>query len=282
MEKVPYPCHRPQTVVLMDKLGQHVYSNPDLLFYYKGIVPTPPLQMVDDILGIQSCSEKSEKLNSTVNTFIELEKLKLSEKKCHKVHVGRNARNCRNLKVHEKTMANTSKETYLGDIIHKSGMVKYTVEARVGKGYGAVNTILAITSEIPLGHWRIEAGLQLRQAILLNGILFNSEAWQGITDADLEQLEKVDEALLRGLLKGHSKVAVEALYLETGTIPIKFIIKNRRVCYLYTILKKEDKELVKEVYNAQKINPSVGDFYKLVEDDLAKSSAKRVTNSANK
>ena len=148
-------------------------------------------------------------------------------------------------------------------------MVKYTVEARVAKGYGAVNTILAIANEVHLAHWRIEAGLQLRQAIFLNGILFNSEAWQGISNADIEHLEKVDETLLRGLLKAHSKIPLEALYLETGAIPIRYIIKNRRLCYLYTILKKEDEELIKEVYNAQKSSPLEGDYCKLVDTDLS-------------
>ena len=46
-------------VVLMDKLGQMVYKNPELLFMYKGLVGTPPLQMVDDILGVQKCSSNS-------------------------------------------------------------------------------------------------------------------------------------------------------------------------------------------------------------------------------
>ena len=77
-------------VVLMDKLGQQLYRNPDMLFYYKGLVPTPPLQMVDDVLGIQKCSKKSVKLNNIINTFIELEKLNLSRKKCHNIHIGRN------------------------------------------------------------------------------------------------------------------------------------------------------------------------------------------------
>ena len=98
-------------VVLMDKLGQIAYSNPDLCYFYKGLVPTPPLQMVDDILGIQSCSKKSLRLNSTVNTFMELEKLNLSDKKCHNVHVGKDAYKCHHLQVHGKRMANTNKET---------------------------------------------------------------------------------------------------------------------------------------------------------------------------
>ena len=39
-------------VVLMDKLGKIVYKNLNLLYYYKNVVACPPLQMVDDILGI--------------------------------------------------------------------------------------------------------------------------------------------------------------------------------------------------------------------------------------
>jgi hypothetical protein len=33
--------------------------------------------------------------------------------------------------------------------------------------------------------------------MLQNGILFNSEAWHGVTSAQIVKVEKVDEALLR-------------------------------------------------------------------------------------
>ena len=46
-------------VILMDKLGKQVYQNPELTYLYKGIVPVPTLQMVDDILSIQNCSPQS-------------------------------------------------------------------------------------------------------------------------------------------------------------------------------------------------------------------------------
>ena len=114
----------------MDKLGQLAYSNPELLYLYKGVVATPPLQIVDDVLG--------------------------------------------------------------------SVKLKPTIEFRISRGYGSISNILAIVNEIPLAHWRVEAGLHLRQAMLLNGTLFNSEAWQGITISEIHQLERVDEALLRG------------------------------------------------------------------------------------
>ena len=58
------------------------------------------------------------------------------------------------------------------------------------------------------------------------------------------------------------------MYLETGTVPIKWIIGQRRVNYLKTILKKDTNELVRKVFEAQKDNPSQGDFVKLVESGI--------------
>ena len=254
-------------VVLMDKLGKLAYSNPDLLYYYKGVVGTPPLQMVDDIMGIQKCSSKSLQLNTAINTFIELEKLTLSRNKSHNVHIGKQSKECPLLKVHENIMEQSSKETYLGDVIDKSGNVKPNIEGRKAKGYGIISNILAIVNEVPLGHWKIEAGLRLRQAMLVNGILFNSEAWHGISQKDIAPLEKVDEALLRGLLKAHSKIPIEALYLETGAIPIRFIVASRRIMYLQSILQKDKNEIVRKVFEAQKVDTSPGDYFELVTED---------------
>ena len=46
----------------------------------------------------------------------------------------------------------------------------------------------------------MDIGLKLRQAMLLNGVLFNSEAWHGVSLEDIKTLESVDEQLLRSLL----------------------------------------------------------------------------------
>ena len=60
--------------------------------------------------------------------------------------------------------------------------------------------------------------------MLLNGILFNSEPWHNY------------ENLICRILKAHSKTPLEFLYLESGTISIKWILAQRRVNYLKTIL----------------------------------------------
>ena len=226
------------------------------------------LQMVDDILSIQSCSSKSLKINTAINTFIDLEKLKLSKSKCHNIHVGSKRKNCPVLKIQDKKMENSKRETYLGDIIDETGTNKPNLEKRKTKGYGIISNILAIVNEVPLGHWKVEAGLRLRQAMLINGILYNSEVWHNMSLKEAVILEKIDEALLRGLLNAHPKAPIEALYLETKSIPIRFILSSRRILYLYNILQKDKTEMVRKIYDVQKANPCKGDFSEIVKEDM--------------
>ena len=110
-------------VVLMDKLGKLFYNNPELLFYYKGVVACPPLQMVDDVLAVQKCSPQSVQVNTVVNTFMELEKLTLSKTKCHNLHMGKHKSTCRNLQVHGSPMHEAKSEKYLGDIVGPTSKV---------------------------------------------------------------------------------------------------------------------------------------------------------------
>ena len=56
-----------------------------------------------------------------------------------------------------------------------------TIENRKSKGQGIVSEILSIIEEIWLGKHTTTVGLKLREVMLLNGILFNSEAWHGVT-----------------------------------------------------------------------------------------------------
>ena len=76
---------------------------------------------------------------------------------------------------------------------------------RKSKGQGIVANILSIINEIPFGKHRVEVGLRLREAMLLNGMLFNSEVWHGVTNAQIASLEAVDQTLLRGILNAKKR-----------------------------------------------------------------------------
>ena len=251
----------------MDKLGQISYKDENMIYKYKGLVAVPSICMVDDIMSIQKCSD-SGKTNAVINAFIEMKKLRLSHKKCSRIHIGKHTIECPELKVHEHRMKNSSQEKYLGDLLDQSGSIKPTIQDRVSKAWGIISEIKAILTEIPLGKYRLEMGLKLRQAMLVNGSLYNSEAWHSVSTEDIRGLEKVDEALLRCLLDCHSKVPLEFLYLESGAIPLRFILSARRINYLKTILNREPEELTRRIYDAQILKPCDGDFADLVAKDL--------------
>ena len=64
---------------------------------------------------------------------------------------------------------------------------------------GIITTIMAILSEVDMGAHKVEAGLMLRQSLLLSSMLYSAEAWSGLTEKQLTRLEVVDTALLRRL-----------------------------------------------------------------------------------
>ena len=256
----------------MDKLCKNVYKEDNLLYKYRQTIAVPPLQMVDDIITASECGVTSKALNSTVNEFIKMKKLTLSEKKCAKIHIGskKSKENCEEHKVRNEPMKKSSKEKYLGDYITEAANAKETVKERKRKGYGMLAELTAILNDIPLGNKRTRVGLELRHAMFLNGVLFNSETWTGLSQKDISKLEVIDHKILRVITGAHSKVPLEMLYLETGEMDISSVMSVRRLLYWHNIIRRHKKELISQVYHAMKSKPVKGDWINLVKSDLEK------------
>ena len=73
--------------------------------------------------------------------------------------------------------------------------------------------------------------------------------------------------LLKKVLNAHSMTAKEAFCLEAGLMPIKYVISKRRLMYLWNILQRDDKELLKRFYFAQQVVKAKNDWAELVESD---------------
>ena len=129
----------------------------------------------------------------------------------------------------QKSWIHQVKKKYLGDILTDDGKLLKTIEDRKCKGHGLSSQIQAILSEIPLGKFKIQMGVHLRQAMLINGMIFNSEAWHGLTDTHVKEFQIIDNQVLRKIFNSHSKTSLAFLNLELGILPVKFIIASRRL-----------------------------------------------------
>ena len=87
-------------------------------------------------------------------------------------------------------------------------------------------------SDICFGKHFFKVAIILRNSHLVSSLLTNSEAWYNVTQADTDMLEGVDEMLLRRVLECPMSTPKEMLYLELGVLPLRYIIKMRRLNFL--------------------------------------------------
>ena len=246
----------------MDKVGKNCAESGGNMYRYKGLVKLIPLAMVDDLLAMAKCGIDSTRLNTEINTRVEMKKLyfhtpdQSGKSKCHTMHIGRKSENCPKLKVHGYEMEKVTSDTYLGDIISSDGKNRLNIENRVAKGLGIVSEIMDMLKTVSFGVHYFEIATTLRESKLINGILTNCDVWHGVTKTDVNQLEEIDKLLLRQIFNVPSACPVEALYLELGCIPIGLVIKSRRLNYLHYLVSRKDDEMLKQFFLAQWNYPS--------------------------
>ena len=110
--------------------------------------------------------------------------------------------------------------------------------------------------------------VMFRQSMLLNGFLCNSEVLYGMTKSHIETLESVDKYLWRNVFKCPFSTPTEAFFIETDTIPIRFVIMKRRLMYYWNILHMGENELVRKVFNIQKVDSCRNDWVIQINEEL--------------
>ena len=263
---VPAPL---KASIQLDTLGKDCIENGEGLFKYKDCVNITPLIMIDDVLAISSCGNDSVKMNAIVHSKIDTKQLMFGPKKCFKLHIGSKCTTtCPTLKVHGQVMKSVEKERYLGDILSNDGKININIQERQNKGTGYVNQIVSMLREISFGYHFYNMAMLFRTTMLINGMLCSSEALHGITNTHIDQLESCDTMLFKSIFQSPCTTPIVAYFLETGSVPIKFLLKGRRLMFLWNILQKNDDELVRKVFNAQKMFPVKDDFIHQIKEDL--------------
>jgi hypothetical protein len=255
------------------------------------MVGIPPLAMVDDLFLMAGCGLPSVLIDAFINAKTNTKKLQFGADKCHKLHVGKQCDVCPNLYIDKWKMEETEEvetgvtnleevldeahlmemkdeDKYLGDIIMNNGKNTKNIKSRRDKGEGNVRQIMSILDDMCFGPFQFEVANTLRESLFINSILTNSEVWYNLTKVEIEQLEQIDEELLRKILETGRGTPKVMLYLEMGCLPIRYIVKKRRIMFLHYILHQENESLLQRVFYAQRTNPVRGDWFLTVKEDL--------------
>ena len=184
------------------------------------------------------------------------------------MHVGKKSDICPQLQVHGTAMKKITHDTYLGDIISSDGTNDLNILSRVSKAHGKITEIMNMLDRVTLGSHYFKIAIMLRESLFLNSILTNAEAWYGLSNKQVDQLEFVDSILLRNFLDTPVSSPVEALYLELGIFRIGTLIKARRINFLHTLLATSEDEMTYRVLLAQWNHPVKQDWTEQVREDL--------------
>ena len=119
-----------------------------------------------------------------------------------------------------------------------------TLKLRESKGTGAISQIMTILKMVILGQHYMRMAILMRNTHFINKVLVNSEVWYPIKEDDFKKLEKLDESLLRQILQVSASTPIELLYLELGLIPLRDLVKCRRILFLHNILTRNENQLL--------------------------------------
>ena len=101
-----------------------------------------------------------------------------------------------------------------------------------------------------------------------NEILTNLEIWYNLKQSEIDDLEELDRLLLRKIFSTQSSCPKEALFLESGALPIGVIIKSRSVKYLHYLVKENPESMLSKFFYAQWHNEVKNDWTKQAKLDL--------------
>ena len=100
---------------------------------------------------------------------------------------------------------------------------------KTNRAIGIVKKISTSLFERPYGRNTFRAAVLMRESLLLGSMLSNSESWINISKLDQDLLEKPDVMVHRKILIDHGNPSKVLMFLELGTIPVKYVMMEKRL-----------------------------------------------------
>ena len=143
----------------------------------------------------------------------------------------------------------------------------------------------SMLNRMSLGHNYFEIGLVMRDTMLVSKLVYNSEVWYNVSDYQISKLEQIDEMWMSKLFCLAKSAPKEGIYIETGKMPIRFIVMIRRLMYFWHVLNKNENELVNRFLSAQQIWTGSQDWISQVRKNMSeinlKLTDKQITEMKN-
>ena len=215
--------------------------------YNFGSVGIKPLEFVDDIANPSSSRQTAVLSNKLLENIQHEKRVNFSAEKCEMLKINSICND--GLLLNAEVIKSVRKVKYLGDVFSDKGDNSELCKDRHDKIRGTDTELFALSKGIKFGTKQIESLLLLYKTVFLPRLIYNCEAWSGLTTKNLKTLKSSQLHYLRKILEVSKGVPSAALYLELGVLPISFEIELKQLLYLKRILDREYDDPVRMVYH---------------------------------
>ena len=175
------------------------------------------MEFVDDIANPSSSRQTAVLSNKLLENIQHEKRVNFSAEKCELLKINSNGND--GLLLNGEDIKSVRKVRYLGDVVSDKGDNSELCKDRHDKVKGTITELFALSEDIKFGIKQIESLLLLYKTVFLPRLIYNCEAWSGLTTKDLKTLKSSQLSYLRRILEVSKGVPTAALYFELGVLP---------------------------------------------------------------
>ena len=162
----------------------------------------------------------------------------------------------------------TAEQKYLGFILSSSGDNMANIRALQKKSIGIIRKIFTKLHSLNLQQYYFEVGMTFMNVMLRSSILYACETCYNLKEAEIRQIERIEESFMRQLIKTTKGCPINQIYLELGQPPARYDIYKLRMFFLKYILDQEEESTIYKMFNLQLQHPTKGDWASTTSNDM--------------
>ena len=270
--------------VQVDTIGQECEES-GYGYLYKDSLEVSLLGLVDDMIGVTEAGYKAQQMNALINIKSADKGLQFGITKCKSMLVGKDLDNVPNSNLTvdswkvshidipgiggdelvenyegQVPIEKTEEQKYLGFVLSSKGNNMVNINHMKMKSKGIIRTMFSKLNSLNLQKYYFECGIVFLNSMLRSSILYACETYYDLKEAEVRQLERIEEGFLRELLKTSKGCPITQLYLEAGLIPARYEIIKTRLLFLKNILNQKRDSMISKFFDIQLKTSSKGDW----------------------
>lgn len=224
---------------------------------------------VDDIIAAETDPHNMQKILDCIANIADKYKIEFGEKKSKVMKIGGDHDYKPILKIGDMTLQYVDTYKYLGEVRNSQNNLSDHIEEVRGKAEAAYQTLLSVAQNNNFQNIQMEAVWKMYETCIQPIVTYGSENWNfgELRQKDKDDLNAIQESIIRRILMTPFSTPKEALYMETGLLDIESIALKRRIS-MQTRLQQNPSELIEKIFQGNTTTWKTKTERVLVEKDI--------------